>query len=210
MNQLEFDAVLGGNLDPDDARLDVAERTRHVGQRHAEGGVFSKQVRFWGHNNAAHVFLELISQRAELGVVLRQSRREESQEGPSWVHVDLTWIRGGERGDIGTVGEVDMLQSVESPHTVTWGEVVERRRQLGAVVSVRVHEDMRILFDFSNEELASGSARTRRRSKHTHGVTKAEDFAIFDVQVDVCIGHFDAANDLADIDVCNAGSVVGV
>jgi hypothetical protein len=101
VNQLELDAMLGGDLDPDDASLDFVHRTRNVGQRHAKGGMLSKQVRFRGHDDAAQMLLKPVSQRAELGVILRQSRCEESQEGPSWIHVDLTGTREG--GDIGTV-----------------------------------------------------------------------------------------------------------
>jgi len=101
MNQLELDAVLGGDLDPNDASLDVADRTRDVGQRHTKGGVVSKQMRFRGQDDVAHVFLKLIAQRAKLGVILRESRCEESQKGPSRIHVDLTGA--GEGGHIGTV-----------------------------------------------------------------------------------------------------------
>ena len=61
VNQLKLDAPLGGDLDPDDASLDVVDRTRNVGQRHAQGGMLSKQMRFWSHADAAHMFLEPVS-----------------------------------------------------------------------------------------------------------------------------------------------------
>lgn len=55
-----------------------------------------------------------------------------------------------------------------------------------------------------------GSTRAERTSEDTHGIAKAEDSAVLDVQVDACVVHGDAANDLVGIDVGDAGSVVSV
>ena len=85
--------MFGGDLDPNDASLDLADRTRNVGQGHAKGCMVSKQMGFWGHDDVADMLLEAIHQRDKFRVVLWQSRSEESQEGPSWIHVDLTRIR---------------------------------------------------------------------------------------------------------------------
>ena len=116
---------------------------------------------------------------------------------------------------------LEISESMSDPCAITQGKRrlekeavdVNCSRELSTVFSVGVHGDVGILVDPSSKELTiteAGSAYEGRRSKHTHGVTKAEDSAILDVQVDVCVGHFDAANDLADIDVCNAGSMVSV
>ena len=59
----------------------------------------------------------------------------------------------------------------------------------------------------TSERMVSKSASGSRR---THRITETEHSAILDVQVDVCVDHFNAADDLTDIDVCNPGSVVGV
>lgn len=60
-------------------------------------------MRFWGHDDAVQMVLEPISERVEFGVILWESRCEESQERPSWIHVDLTGTREEESGHIGTV-----------------------------------------------------------------------------------------------------------
>lgn len=65
--------------------------------------MISEKMGFRGHDDVCHVFLEVITERTELGVILWQSRCEEGQKGGSWIHVDLTGTLGGERGDIGTV-----------------------------------------------------------------------------------------------------------
>ena len=103
VNQLELDAMLGGDLNPDDAGLDLADRARNVGQGHAKGCMVSKEMSFRSHDDVADMALEVLHQRGKLGVVLWQSRREEGQEGPSWIHVDLTRGYKGGRGHIGTV-----------------------------------------------------------------------------------------------------------
>ena len=44
----------------------------------------------------------------------------------------------------------------------------------------------------------------------SHQVTKAEDATILDVKVDVAVGDLNAANDLACVDMGDAGPLVGV
>ena len=66
----------------------------------------SEEMRLWSHDNVAHMLLEVVAQRTELGMILRESRGEEREERSPRVHVNLALSslrEGRNRGDIDTV-----------------------------------------------------------------------------------------------------------
>ena len=84
--------------------------------------------------------------------------------------------------------------------------------QLGTVECMRVDGLVRCNVGrcTSGEELQYELARDTNLDDCSHRVTKAEDATILDVEVDVAVGDLDTANDLACVDMSDAGPLVGV
>ena len=84
--------------------------------------------------------------------------------------------------------------------------------QLGTVECMRVNGVVRCDVGrcTSSEELQYELARDTSSYDCSHQVTKAEDATILDAKVDVAVGDLNAANDLACVDMGDAGPLVGV
>ena len=89
---------------------------------------------------------------------------------------------------------------------------VECIAQLGTVECMRVNGFVRCDVGrcTSREELQYKLARDTSSYDCSHRVTKAEDATILDVEVDVVVDDLNTANDLACVDMGDAGPLVGV
>jgi hypothetical protein len=74
----------------------------------------TEQVGLWSHVHLIGMFLSVVDHGAKLRVILWEGRGKEGQERPPWVHVKVYLSGRAKRGDIGTVGRVEMFECGET------------------------------------------------------------------------------------------------
>jgi hypothetical protein len=57
----------------------------------------TEQVGLWSHDHLAGMFLGVVEDGAELGVILWEGRGKEGQERPPWVHVKVDLSGKGQK-----------------------------------------------------------------------------------------------------------------